>query len=231
MRGAELARLAGLSVQQVRNYVDLGFLPPVERSANGYRVFTARHADALAVARQVIAGHGWAPAREIMRAVHAGDRAAALAVVDRRHADLDREREQVRRVLGAFDTVVAASVPDQAARRELRVGEVARTVGVRAATLRSWERRGLLRPGRQAATGYRAYDGRELRLAHIVALLRRGGYRMNTIAAVLAQMRSSQASLPERVRAELARREEELQRRSWERLRASAILFAYMERV
>ena len=40
LRATDLARRGGVSVQQVRNYVDQGVLPPVERLPSGYRVFT-----------------------------------------------------------------------------------------------------------------------------------------------------------------------------------------------
>ncbi|MFC4950333.1 MerR family DNA-binding transcriptional regulator [Pseudonocardia sp. GCM10023141] len=50
-RLVELARLGGVSPQQVRNYLDMGVLPPAGRSANGYRTFPDRHADALLATR------------------------------------------------------------------------------------------------------------------------------------------------------------------------------------
>jgi hypothetical protein len=58
-RLVEPARLARVSAQQVRNYLDMGVLPPVERTANGYRAFTTHHADALITTRALAAGHGW----------------------------------------------------------------------------------------------------------------------------------------------------------------------------
>src|SRR3954468_11845441 len=73
VRAVDLARAAGLSVQQIRNYVDAGLLPPASRAANGYRIFTARHAAALTVARLVIDGYGWDRAAGVMRAVHHGE--------------------------------------------------------------------------------------------------------------------------------------------------------------
>lgn len=66
LRAVDLAAGAGISVQQVRNYVDLGVLPPVRRTDSGYRIFTAEHARALAVARRMAEGYGWARTREIM---------------------------------------------------------------------------------------------------------------------------------------------------------------------
>ncbi|MCZ7423220.1 MerR family DNA-binding transcriptional regulator [Verrucosispora sp. WMMA2121] len=227
LRAVDLAATAGVSVQQVRNYVDLGVLPPVERTPSGYRIFTDAHARALAVARSVADGHGWTRTREIMTAVHRGDLPTALASLDAGHAELDRERAEIRMVLGAFETVVGSPRrPTAVPRRAVRVGVVADLVGVRTSQLRLWEARGLLRPVREAGTGYRVYDEAEQRAAQVVALLRRGAYPFEIITAVLDEMRTTGSS--QRVRAELARREQELHRRSRRRLAASAILHDYL---
>jgi DNA-binding transcriptional MerR regulator len=68
-RLAELARLGGVSEQQVRNYLAGDLLPPATRAANNYRRFTDRHADALRTVRALAAGHGWTRTRGILAAV------------------------------------------------------------------------------------------------------------------------------------------------------------------
>ncbi|MEU5089608.1 MerR family transcriptional regulator [Streptomyces sp. NPDC021356] len=226
-RIGELARSAGVSVQQVRNYVDSGLLPPVGRTASGYRVFTAAHADALATARELAGGHGWPTARTVMRAVHAGDLRTALAALDASHARLDRERAELAAVGEALATVLAdGTFAPSAGRRPPRIGEAARAVGVKPPVLRLWEERGLLRPDREPGTGYRRYPGPELQAAHIVALLRRGGHPLAAVGTVLAELRA--VGDPGRVRGELAAREDELHRRSLRRLAASAALHAHL---
>lgn len=70
------------------------------------------------------------------------------------------------------------------------------------------------------------YDAAELRAAQVVALLRRGAYPFDIIAAVLDEMRTTGSA--QRVHAELAKREQELHRRSLRRLRASAALHDYL---
>ncbi|MDH6460806.1 DNA-binding transcriptional MerR regulator [Micromonospora sp. A200] len=230
LRVVDVAATAGISTQQVRNYLDEGVLPPVERTPSGYRVFTVAHVRALAVLRWMAEGHGWARTREVMLAVHRGDLAAALTALDAGHAELDRERTEIRRVLGAFETVVVSPpVVVPAPRRGARIGEVADLVGVRTSQLRLWEERGLLRPAREPGTSYRLYDAAELRAAQVVALLRRGGYPFEIVTAVLDEMRTS--GRPQRVHAELARREQDLHRRSLRRLRASAALYDYLAEI
>jgi DNA-binding transcriptional MerR regulator len=224
-RITELARSAGLSVQQIRNYVTLGVLPPAGRAANGYRIFTTRHADALATARVLIDGHGWQTAVDILRTVHHdGDPAAALAHVDRSHAELDRERVHVRSMLQAL----AGELPERfRVDRPLHIADAAAAAGARPSALRLWERRGLLAPGRERATGYRTYDQAQLTRARLVVLLRRAGYPVTAVGEVIAAM---VAGDPARTRTALTSRLRELGEASIRRTRATAALFGYLER-
>ncbi|MFI6478795.1 MerR family transcriptional regulator [Nonomuraea sp. NPDC050663] len=122
VRVSELARRAGVSVQQVRNYADQGLLPPVERAGNGYRVFTGEHERALRTVRSMAAGHGWQCTGEVMRAVHAGRLEDALALVDASHAELSRERADLARVLGAFEELAAPAGRSDAGAPEVLAG-------------------------------------------------------------------------------------------------------------
>ncbi|GAB3422790.1 MerR family transcriptional regulator [Flindersiella endophytica] len=224
VRITALAREAGLSVQQVRNYVELGILPPAERALNGYRLFTTRHADALTVARRLIEGHGWQRAHDIMRAVHEGDTAAAIAAIDESHADLHRQRTQVRNMLRAF----GGEVPERlAVRSPIRITDAAAAVGVRPSALRFWERLGLLTAARERGTGYRVYDTAQLTRARVIVMLREAGYSVPDVHEVVDGLNGTD---PTQARAALARREQELDRISAARLGATAAFDRYIER-
>ncbi len=43
MRIGQLARLIGIDTQTIRFYEQQGLLPPPDRQANGYRVYTEKH--------------------------------------------------------------------------------------------------------------------------------------------------------------------------------------------
>ncbi len=223
-RLAELARLAGITEQQVRNYLAAGLLPPAGRAANNYRVLTDHHADALRTVRALAAGHGWPRARAILTAIHRGDLPAALAAVDDGHSDLARERATIAAATNAFTR--AADDPAPATRRLARIGQVAADTGVRTPVLRLWERRGLLRPQRDPATGYRLYAPAEQRAAHLIAVLRTGGFTFPIIDAAIATMRSSGSV--EQALAHLSRRDEQVHQRSLAGLRGTAALHAYL---
>lgn len=224
LRITDLSRANGLSVQQIRNYVELGLLPPVERRPNGYRVFTTGHAEALTTARTLIAGYGWQTAQTVLRAVHHNDVPAALAVVDHSHAALDHERIQVAAMLEALGGELP---PRLRIHRPLHIGDAAAAVGVRPSALRVWERRGLLSPGRDRATGYRVYDQTQLTRARVITMLRRSRY---SVAAVHEVMAAMVAGDPARTRTALTSRQRDLDRASVLRVRATAALYRYLER-
>ncbi|EOD69670.1 MerR family DNA-binding transcriptional regulator [Amycolatopsis vancoresmycina] len=190
MRPADLAREHGLSTQAVRNYERDGFLPPAARTPSGYRVYTEVHAAALRAFLALVAAYGHATAGGIMHAVHAGDAERALTLVDRGHAQLARDRETLNTVRNAIGHLTAGPAPGPAT-TAWSVGELAHHLGVTAATVRAWERAGILVPARDRATGYRIFDAADVRDAELTHLLRRGGHPLARIATVVDQVRTA----------------------------------------
>lgn len=189
MRPIDLAREHGLSAQAIRNYDDAGVFPPTERSESGYRQYTPRHAQALRTFLALRSGHGHQPAVEIMRAINRGDIESAYRLIDAAHVALRTERDTRAEVAAALSTLSTAT-PRPVHGRPLTVGELARRLGVHAATLRAWETEGILRPERDRATGYRLYGPDCLRDAEIARQLRRGGYRLSQVAQFIDSLRA-----------------------------------------
>ncbi|MEU7614836.1 MerR family transcriptional regulator [Micromonospora rifamycinica] len=188
-RPVDLARAHGLSAQAVRNYEQAGVIPPAARTASGYRVYTQDHAGALDAYVALLPGYGYRAAGEIMRSVLRGDLPTALAVIDTAHVQLQRDRETVDQVASA--AVVLASRPPTAPSpgSPVSVGVLAHRLGVTPATLRTWERAGILAPARsRTARSYSPTDVRDAELAH---LLRRGGHLLRHIAAVIEQVHAA----------------------------------------
>ncbi|GAA3889355.1 MerR family transcriptional regulator [Streptomyces sedi] len=194
LRPVDLARRHGLSTQAVRNYEDAGALPAAARTAAGYRVYTARHGDALRAFLALVPGHGHQAATAIMRAVHGGVDDEAFQLIDASHVRLREDRRTLQAVERALADLGPA--PAESAGRPRFVGPLARELGVRAATLRAWERAGLLRPSRDAATGYRVYAKADVRDARMVRQLRRGGYPLGQIAPLIEQVRAAGGPRP-----------------------------------
>lgn len=192
LRPVDLARGHGLSTQAIRNYEAAGILPGAERTPTGYRAYTPRHAHALRAFLALVPGHGHPTATSIMQAINRGATEDALRLIDESHAQLLDDRRTLRAVEAALRDL--SPIPHE--RGDTFVGPLARRLGIRPATLRKWERAGLVQPRRDRQTGYRVYSPADVRDAQLVHQLRRGGYRLEQIAPLIVQVRSAGGVAP-----------------------------------
>ena len=228
LRPVDLAREHGLSAQAVRNYEEEGILPPAGRTRHGYRIYTPLHARAMRAFVALIPAHGHAIATGVMRAVNAGDVDAALTLLDESHAQLLRDRETLAAVEKALRDLASSEPPAAPPRgEEVFIGQLARRLGVGPATLRKWERAGLLNPRRDPETGYRVYSPADVRDARLAHQLRRGGYLLRQIAPLIEQVRHAGGVGP--LEATLDGWRARLTTRGLSMLAAAAELSAYVE--
>ncbi|HEX2909252.1 MAG TPA: MerR family transcriptional regulator [Chloroflexia bacterium] len=227
LRTIDLAQAARISVQQVRNYEAAGFIPAAERTQSGYRLYTRQHLAALKTTRNLVAGYGWQEARGIMQAVHQGQLTAALALIDKRHAELAGKRLQVEQTLAALSLLATQSVAKENPRhsQSLRVGEAAKQVGVAVSALHFWEQQGLLQPVRDGSSRYRLYDEQQMRRLQVVVMLRESGYNFEAIHTTLNELA---AGRPEKAIAALEKRLAEFARTSWTCLTAIPLFQSYI---
>ncbi|WP_327701040.1 TioE family transcriptional regulator [Streptomyces decoyicus] len=206
LRPVDLARGHGLSTQAVRNYEEAGILPAAGRTAHGYRTYTSLHAGALRAFLALVPGHGHQTATSIMRAVNRSAAEEAFRLIDESHAQLLDDRRTLRTVENALRDLepTMASEPGVGAEPGVGseraavagpggtyIGPLADNLGIRPATLRKWEHAGLVRPRRDPLTGYRVYDEADVRDARLAHQLRRGGYLLEQIAPLIAQVRAA----------------------------------------
>ncbi|WP_406193920.1 TioE family transcriptional regulator [Kitasatospora sp. NBC_01560] len=221
LRPIDLARRHGLSTQAVRNYEEAGILPAAARTPTGYRTYTPLHARALTAFLALLPGHGHRTAASIMQAVNRGAADEAFQLIDESHAQLLDDRRTLRAVENALRDLAPGTAPGPAsgpgalpgptagpgapAEPERAavpssggtfIGPLARKLGIRPATLRAWEQAGLLHPRRDPLTGYRVYDGADVRDARMTHQLRRGGYLLEQIAPLIAQVRAAGGPVP-----------------------------------
>ncbi|MBC6463236.1 MerR family transcriptional regulator, partial [Actinomadura sp. HBU206391] len=200
LRPVDLARGYGLSTQAIRNYEEAGILPAAGRTAHDYRTYTPLHARALRAFLALVPGHGHQTATSIMRAVNQGVVEEAFRLIDESHAQLLDDRRTLQAVESALRDLEPATASESDAVSEPAavsgpggtfIGPLAGRLGIRPATLRKWERAGLVRPRRDPRTGYRVYDEADVRDARLAHQLRRGGYLLEQIAPLIAQVRAA----------------------------------------
>lgn len=240
LRPVDLAREHGLSTQAVRNYEEAGILPASERSPHGYRAYSPRHAAALRAFLALVPAHGHARATQIMRAANGGAVEEALRLIDESHVELADDRRTLAAVERALHDLTTPAPPEardpqgavgaQAAgvsgTGATFIGPLARRLGIRPATLRKWERAGLVVPDRDPRTGYRVYSDADVRDVLMAHQLRRGGHGLEQIAQVLEHMRT--AGGPEPLRATMREWHDRLTARGRAMLTAAAVLDAYL---
>lgn len=227
LRPVDLAREAGVSTQQVRNLEAAGVLPEAPRTPTGYRRYSQRHLDALLTYQALAAGHGLDVAQGVMRAVYEGEVQSALALIDASHASLHEQRRALNAAEKALEAL-AGEAPDSGAipRSGMRVGDLARFLGVRTSALRVWESAGLLLPAREPGTGYRWYTATDVRDARIIQLLRQGRYLFTHIRPVLDDLRHTGGT--DALRAAVAERRAALNRRARAMLAAAGRLEQFL---
>lgn len=100
----------------------------------------------------------------------------------------------------------------------LHIGEVARRSGVSAATVRHYERKGLLRPAVRTASGYREFPPDALERMHMIQCALAVGFTIEELSRILRKRDAGEApcrevqSLAQQKLAELTRRKNELDR-------------------
>ena len=223
LRPIDLARGHGLSTQAVRNYEEAGILPPAERSPHGYRAYAPRHAAALRTFLALVPAHGHATAGAIMRAANGGAVEEALRLIDESHAQLAGDRRTVEAVDLALRDLAPPRDPEPGV---TFIGPLAHRLGIRPATLRKWQRAGLVAPRRDPQTGYRVYTSADVRDVLLAHQLRRGGHGLKQIAEVLDRVRA--AGGPEPLQATLREWRDRLTARGLAMLAGAGALDTYL---
>ena len=192
LRTSDLARAVGIHANTVRLYVDWGLLPPVERSASGYRLFTQRHLDCLRLARAIYAapypGRGFrALGNEMIQRAVADDWLGAL---EKAHTHLGAVKAELERAEAAADLLEhwAQTGSAEADGVLLPLGEVSSLLGVSHDVVRNWERDGLIRVRRNPVNNYRLFGAREIERLRIIRLLARAGYSHMAILRMFIEL-------------------------------------------
>ena len=192
LRTSDLAQAVRIHPNTVRRYVDWGLLPPVERSPSGYRRFTHQHLDCLRLARLVYGADypgrslrhsGW----EVIQLAVADDWGGALELAYRHLALVQAEQAQANAAATLLERW-AQGASAEATGKSLRIGDVAKLLGLTNDILCNWERNGLLEVPRLPENGYRLYGPAEISRLRVIRMLVRSGYSLMAILRMLTQL-------------------------------------------
>ncbi len=154
-RTIDLARAAGVHPNTVRLYERIGFISPVPRARNGYRVFAEKHLCQIRICRCVF-DHSYlgrrlrAASLELIGAVQAWNLPLARRFAQKYLALVQHELAVARQTADILQRWANGTPPARGGRTQSR-REMATQIGVTEEVLRNWERNGLLRVPRTGA--------------------------------------------------------------------------------
>jgi DNA-binding transcriptional MerR regulator len=186
---SEIARLADVHTNTVRFYEEIGFLQPVKRKSNGYRIFTNVHRLQLGLIRiayrsELVGGGLRRLAAEVIRDAAAEDYINAHKAVQ---AYACKVAHMKTKALDAVQYAREHHLSQEELYRRYGKKEILEQLGITADALRHWERSGLIVLPRD--TGGRLYftDTERKRLTMISAL-RDANYSTMAILKMLAAL-------------------------------------------
>ena len=189
---SEIAEAVGVHPNTVRLYEEWGFLPPIPRTASGYRQFTRAHLEQMRLAR--LAFHGPWPggtirtsALALVRRAATGDLGGALEMAYHHLALVEAERARAESAASLLERWKDGAPLDATGER-LWIGQAAELLGVTRDQLRNWDRNGLIEVPRDPANGYRLYGAVELARLRVIRMLLQAGYSMMAVLRMLLRL-------------------------------------------
>jgi DNA-binding transcriptional MerR regulator len=188
MKGIEIAKKLNISTSALRHYESWGLIPEVERSANGYRIYTKGHEAYFQCIRAMYAGFGMDLIRKVMPLIINGKKLDALWLINKAQVDLHTEKETVQKTVEMLDLKELTDIPKYRDKHSFTIGEVAKETKVSASAIRHWEKEGLIKPDRQKESGFRIYSPADIRKVLIIRTVQRVAYSLDIVREVLSEL-------------------------------------------
>lgn len=167
-------------------------MPPVPRSANGYRRFTQQHLDCLRIAHlvftQIYFGRSFRlAASNVVQCAVADDWQGALAHAQAHLAFVQVERGQAEMAAALLQRWATGTIAHETI-SPMRIGQAARLLNVSIDVLHNWEQNGFITTPRDAHNGYRLYGPEEISRLRVIRMLSRVGFSQMAILRMLLQL-------------------------------------------
>lgn len=189
----EMVAKTGVKASTIRFYESAGFLEPVGRLRNHYRIFNEHHILQVRVCSLVFGGFINARLRKISMKVIEGAKAWNPETYDLA-ADRYRQAIECDIILTkkAIGLVTKQYIPSQNDEKNYSKKEAAELLGTTPEAIRGWERNGLLQ--RQPAYAHRVYGHTEIDRMYMIRLLLNIGYSCMAILRFLTEFDSGDYS-------------------------------------
>jgi DNA-binding transcriptional MerR regulator len=170
LRPADIARKLNISTSSLRHYEEWGLIPPVERSAKGYRVYTELHVAYFECIRAMSDGFGLQLTAEVLKNIQTNCIAFAFWLVNEAQSSLRNEKIISEKTLKSLEKPLLAQGGP------LTMNEISKETGIPTTTIRYWEKVGLLTIPRDNDNNYRIFNQNHIRQIRVIHALKTSPY-------------------------------------------------------
>ncbi|MBB3108789.1 DNA-binding transcriptional MerR regulator [Paenibacillus phyllosphaerae] len=179
-RPKKLAAKFNLSPNTLRNYEAKGFIPPAERSANGYRLYTEQHEAYLACLQAMAPTFGMDMTAEVLHKLQRNELDQALWLVREREVLLHKDIASLEQLVLDLKSY-AETNPSCDFDQRFSIHEVSNRTGAPKSAIRYWETCGLLTSERNPDNDYRLYHEAHLLKIRMILVLQNAVYSEETV--------------------------------------------------
>ncbi|QMV42320.1 MerR family DNA-binding transcriptional regulator [Cohnella cholangitidis] len=169
-----------ISASTIRNYEAKGLIPPAERSSNGYRVYTDRHAAYLSCIQAMAPAFGMEVTAEVLHCLHRDKPQDAMWIIREKEVALYEEKKKLERLIQDI-RIYANEYKSPYAEEPLTINEVSELTQVPKSAIRYWEQAGYVTADRNPDNGYRRYNGSHLLKIRLIQALQSSVYSEDTV--------------------------------------------------
>ncbi|WP_205516835.1 MerR family DNA-binding transcriptional regulator [Paenibacillus sp. SYP-B3998] len=181
MRPIDIARKLKISTSALRNYEDLGIVPPTERSSSGYRIYTKEHVAYFECIQAMSPGFGMKVASEVLRKIQSKEVNAALWMVNEVQANLHRDKTIMEKTIQILETQQLPLPDSSQTETWLTIGEVSAETGIPCSAIRHWDKIGLITSSRDQRNGYRLFNRSQIRKILLLRTFRSTVYSLDVV--------------------------------------------------
>jgi DNA-binding transcriptional MerR regulator len=156
LRPVDIARKLGISTTTLRKYEEFGLVPPVPRSAAGYRTYTREHMAYFACVREMLPAFTTGEIVKIFKCVMAKEIDTALWIANKAQADLHGEKIIAGKIVK--NLLLKNESQHNLCCENLSIHDISRETGVPATAIRYWDKVGLISAGRITENNYRIFE-------------------------------------------------------------------------
>lgn len=195
MRTNEIAKQVNVHVNTVRLYEEWGFISPVPREENGYRLYTSIHLVQMQIARyafrqEFIQNNLRKQATRIVRLSGREQFSEALMEATHYLQFLEKELDYARKAAQTVARILQHESADTAVYTHKKA---AHALQLTEETLRNWERNGLYAVARNAQNR-RLYTARDMQKLLMIRTLRSAHYSIASILHLFEEIHENQST-------------------------------------